>query len=253
MLHYTSTGLGNTIVLIHGFCENSTCFNEQVFLLKDHYNIVTIDLPGHGQSPVIPSFSMADLADEVKAVLDTLGINECVLLGHSMGGYATLAFAKKYTNMLKGFGLMHSTANADNEERKKKRDQGINLVREKGAEIYVRNFIPPLFAPDTPAELIAARQESNKNITAEAVIACLEAMKNRDDSNALVQETNVPMAFFIGKQDALIPEVDMLAQAASAKTANVVYLENAAHMGMLEVPQEVAAGIKSFTEFCFGV
>jgi pimeloyl-ACP methyl ester carboxylesterase len=253
MLHYTSTGLGNTIVLIHGFCENSTCFNEQVFLLKDHYNLVTIDLPGHGQSPVIPSFSMSGLADEIKSVLDTLNINECVMLGHSMGGYATLAFAKKYGNMLKGFGLMHSTANADNEERKKKREQAINLVKEKGAEIYVRNFIPPLFAPDTSKELIEARQLSNNNITAEAVIACLEAMKNRDDSNAFIQETNLPVGFFIGKQDALIPEADMLAQAASSKTAKVVYLEKAAHMGMLEVPQEVVEGIKTFAGFCFGI
>lgn len=253
MLHYTSTGLGNTIVLIHGFCENSTCFNEQVFLLKDHYNIVTIDLPGHGQSPVIPSFSMSGLADEIKAVLDNLNITECVLLGHSMGGYATLAFAKKYHTMLTGFGLMHSTANADNEERKKKRDQGIALVKEKGAAIYVRNFIPPLFAPDTSKELIEARQVSNSNITAEAVIACLEAMKNRDDSNAFIQETNLPVAFFIGKQDVLIPEADMLAQAASAKTAKVVYLEKAAHMGMLEVPEQVKEGIRTFAEFCFGV
>lgn len=52
MLHYTSNGVGNTIVLIHGFCEQSTCFNEQVFLLKADYNVITIDLPGHGQSPV---------------------------------------------------------------------------------------------------------------------------------------------------------------------------------------------------------
>lgn len=251
MLHYTSNGIGKTIVLIHGFCENSTCFNEQVFLLTAHYNVVTIDLPGHGQSPVLPSFSMNDLADEIKTVLDTLGIQECVLLGHSMGGYATLAFAKKYGNLLKGFGLMHSTANADSTERKAKRDQAIAVVREKGAEVYVRNFIPPLFGKDTPEELIQARQASNNAIPAEAVIACLTAMKTREDSNAFISETKLPVAFFVGKQDDLIPARDMLSQAASVRIAKVVLLENAAHMGMLEEPQKVTEGIQSFAKYCW--
>lgn len=251
MLHYTSNGIGKTIVLIHGFCENSTCFNEQVFLLKANYYVVTIDLPGHGQSPVLPSFSMNDLADEIKTVLDTLGIQECILLGHSMGGYATLAFAKKYGHLLKGFGLMHSTANADNAERKAKRDQAIAVVNEKGAAVYVHNFIPPLYAKNTPEELIRARQASNNAIPAEAVIACLNAMKNREDSNAFISETNLPVGFFVGKQDALIPATDMLSQAASARIAKVVLLENTAHMGMLEEPEKFGAGIQSFAEYCW--
>jgi pimeloyl-ACP methyl ester carboxylesterase len=251
MLHYTSNGLGSTIVLIHGFCENSTCFNEQVFLLKDHYNIITIDLPGHGQSPVIPSFSINDIADDVKSILDAENVNTCVLLGHSMGGYVALAFAKKYGQMLSGVGLLHSTANADSDERKAKRDQAIRLVQEKGAEMYVRNFIPPLFAQSTGPKIVETRQASNKKITAETLIACLTAMKNRDDSNHFLQETNLPCAFFVGKQDSLIPEVDMLGQAASTRIAKVVYLEDAAHMGMLEMPTPVADGINAFAVYCF--
>ncbi len=251
MLHYTSNGIGKTIVLIHGFCENSTCFNEQVFLLKAKYNVVTIDLPGHGKSPVLPSFSMNDLADEIKMILDTLGVDECILLGHSMGGYATLAFAKKYGHLLKGFGLMHSTANADNAERQAKRDQAIAVVKEKGAEVYVRNFIPPLFAPSTPKTIIEARQASNNSISAEAIIACLTAMKNREDSNAFIRETDLPIAFLVGKQDALIPATDMLAQAASAPIAKVVLLDDTAHMGMLEEPEKFGLGIQAFAEYCW--
>jgi pimeloyl-ACP methyl ester carboxylesterase len=251
MLNYTNNGLGKTIVFIHGFCENSTCFNEQVFLLKANYNVITIDLPGHGQSPVLTSFSINDLAGEIKAILDAESVKECILLGHSMGGYITLAFAKKYGHMLKGFGLMHSTANADNEERKAKRDQAIAVVKEKGAELYVHNFIPPMFAPTTPTKIVEARQAVNKNIPAEAIIACLTAMKNRDDSNAFISDTDLPIAFFVGKQDALIPEKDMLAQSANAKISKVVYLEDAGHMGMLEMPQQVTEGINAFAAFCF--
>jgi pimeloyl-ACP methyl ester carboxylesterase len=251
MLHYTSNGVGQTIVLIHGFCENSTCFNEQVFLLNPYFNILTIDLPGHGKSAVLPSFTMDTLADELKNVLDTAAVSSCVMIGHSMGGYATLAFAKKYPTLLKGFGLMHSTANADSAERKTKREQAIAVVNEKGAELYVRNFIPPLFSSGTAKEIIETRQVANNTITPESIIAGLTAMKNRDDSNAFISETNLPVAFFVGKQDALIPETDMLLQAANAKISQVVYLEHSAHMGMFEQPQKVSDGLKLFAEFCF--
>ncbi len=250
MLHYTKNGVGETIVLIHGFCEHSTCFNEQVFLLKAHYNVITIDLPGHGQSPVILSFTMNDVADEVKKILEAENVSSCIMIGHSMGGYLTLAFAKKYGVMLNGFGLLHSTANADSEERKAKREQAIKLVSEKGPEIYVRSFIPPLFKEDFSPEIIAQRQSSNANITAETLIACLTAMKGRDDNNAFVAETSLPVAFLIGKSDALIPAQDMLRQAAAAKTAMITLLNESAHMGMLEEPQKVAEGIKEFARLC---
>lgn len=251
MLHYTNNGVGKTIVLIHGFCEHSTCFNEQVFLLSASYNVIAIDLPGHGQSPSMSSFTMNDVADEVKHILDKESVSSCILIGHSMGGYVTLAFAKKYPQLLNGFGLMHSTANADNEERKAKREQGIKVIGEKGPEIYVRNFIPPLFAEGFSPDTIAARQSANAGITAETLIACLTAMKNRDDSNAFIAETTLPVGFFIGKNDALIPAQDMLRQAAAAKTAMIIRLNETAHMGMLEEPAKTGEGIRAFADFCF--
>ena len=251
MLHYTSNGVGNTIVLSHGFCEQSTCFNEQVFLLKADYNVITIDLPGHGQSPVMPSFTMNDVVDEVHKILNAESVTSCIMIGHSMGGYVTLAFAKKNGSMLNGFGLLNSTANADSDERKAKREQAIKLVSAHGPEIYVRNFIPTLFADGFSAATIAERQLANEHLTTETLIACLTAMKNRDDSNVFLTKTTLPVAFLIGKNDALIPATDMLQQAASVKTAMVNMLNEAAHMGMLEEPAKVANAIGEFAELCF--
>lgn len=251
MLHYTGNGVGNTIVLIHGFCENSTCFNEQVFLLQAHCNVITIDLPGHGQSPEMNSFSMEKVADKICEILDAEKVSSCVMIGHSMGGYVTLAFAKKHPERLRGFGLLNSTANADSDERKARREQAIRLIQDKGADLYVHNFIPPLYAEGFSTEIIAERQAANKHLSAQTLIACLTAMKNREDSNTILTQTTLPIAFFIGKKDALIPMQDMLKQATLAKTASVVLLNDAAHMGMLEEPEKVAEGIKAFADFCF--
>jgi len=252
MLHYTHySGRGNnTIVLLHGFCENSTCF-EQVLSFIAGYNVITIDLPGHGQSPVIAPLSMDRLADEIKAVLDQEKVRQCVLIGHSMGGYATLAFAKKYGSMLKGFGLFHSTAAPDNEERKAKRDQGIRVISEKGGGFYVSGFVPPMFAPGTSKDLIGQRLSENKSIPAEALTACLQAMKERPDSRPFIAGTDLPILFVIGKQDGLMPEKDLLTQAASCKQSKLVYLEHSGHMGMVEEPEKAGEGLRSFAAYCF--
>lgn len=250
MLHYNHSGNGNTIVLIHGFCENSTCF-KQVLSFIAGYKVITISLPGHGNSPVIAPFTMDQLADEIKSVLDKEQVTQCIMIGHSMGGYATLAFAKKYENRLKGFGLFHSTAAADNDERKAKREQTIRVISEKGAVPYITNFVPPMFAPGAPKELIAERLKENSTIPAEALIACLQAMKERPESKTFLTQTELPVLFVIGKQDGLIPEKDMLTQAADCKQSSLVYLENSGHMGMLEEPQKAGEGLKKFAEYCF--
>jgi pimeloyl-ACP methyl ester carboxylesterase len=252
MLHYSSNGSGQPIVLLHGFCENSTCFNEQVFLLKGHYRIICIDLPGHGLSTEQSDFGMEEIANQVNDVLDACGIQQCVMIGHSMGGYVTLAFAQKYAHRLKGYGLLHSTANADSAERKNKRDQAIGLINQKGAAFYVEQFIPPLYAAGTDSALIKARQTSNLGISSTTLIACLTAMKNRLDNNSLLASSKLPVSFIAGGNDAIIPMHDMLAQAASVPVGQVTCLPEAAHMGMLEKPQEVAKAISNFALFCFG-
>ncbi len=65
MLHYTQAGKGKTVVLLHGFCENNTCFDKQVLLLKEHCKLILPDLPGAGKSTTITHASMEIMADQV--------------------------------------------------------------------------------------------------------------------------------------------------------------------------------------------
>ncbi|MBC7722272.1 MAG: alpha/beta hydrolase, partial [Pedobacter sp.] len=142
-ISYTKQGSGNAVVLVHGFGEDGSIWDYQTAFLKDFYTVIVIDLPGSGRSKVDSwqlvddscemindshklvtydsRFKTSDLstiefyADCVATLLQHLTITNCNMFGHSMGGYITLAFAENYPELLKGFGLVHSTAFADSD------------------------------------------------------------------------------------------------------------------------------------------
>ena len=129
-IHYKLVGKGTPVLLLHGFGEDSSIWNEQIKALENNCLLIVPDLPGTGASEwnnvnskgsmANPSlFTIDQLSESVYAILQNEHISQCYLLGHSMGGYITLAYAKKYSTTLKGFGLIHSTAFADSEEKKR--------------------------------------------------------------------------------------------------------------------------------------
>jgi pimeloyl-ACP methyl ester carboxylesterase len=253
MLHATIAGSGPTLVLLHGFCETNTCFNKQVLLLnKQGIRTVCIDLPGFGTSSHIICSSVDEMAEAVHKTLFNLNIHSCVMLGHSMGGYVSLAVAKKFPELLCGIGLLHSTALPDSAERKGKRDQAIAFIKTHGIDVFVSNFIPPLFAPefaDKQAVDLAISQA--KHTSVDGLCGALEAMKKRDDSSVFVAETDLPILYIAGAHDNLIPENDILKQAATLKNGDYYLLRNSGHMGMIEEPDTCADYIARFVKSCF--
>ena len=145
-LHYSLQGKGKTIVLLHGFMESLNLWKYFTRRLSSGFRVLSIDLPGHGLSENIRKVhSMELMADTVNAVLKELGIASCHMVGHSMGGYVSLAFAERYPRKLKGLTLFHSHAMADSAEARKNRDRAIKLVSQDKIG-YVQNFFPLLFA-----------------------------------------------------------------------------------------------------------
>ena len=252
MLAYQVFGTGpQTIVLLHGFCENSTCFIEQVFLLKDRFKVVCIDLPGFGFSANAEANTMEEMADAVYELITELQLTKPVLFGHSMGGYAALALAKKHESALCGLGLIHSTALPDSEERKQKRNQAIAFIKTNGTKAYVTPFIPPLFHPQyANQKRVDVLTQEAAQILPEALIRALEAMRSRPDSTQWLRQTDLPVCFIAGAHDAIIPFADMASQAALCKQASFYFLQNSAHMGMIEEAEQCS---QSIADFCAGI
>src|SRR4051812_6767172 len=147
-LFYRSNGSGPVVMLVHGFGEDSTVWKHQYEALPG-YRLLLPDLPGSGKTPMSKDLGMEGMAGVLKQLLVALNIEKCIMIGHSMGGYVTMAFAEKYNSFLAAFGLIHSTAYADSEEKKAARRKGIEFIKENGAFAFLKSVTPNLFSPET--------------------------------------------------------------------------------------------------------
>ncbi|MCF8365721.1 MAG: alpha/beta hydrolase, partial [Bacteroidales bacterium] len=248
-INFTDKGKGKTIVLLHGFLESLEMWNDFVEGLSADFRVVCIDLPGHGKSPVYSgSLTMEVMARWVKTVLDNLEIKSCVMVGHSMGGYVTLEFARQYSEMLKGFALFHSQASADTEEAKENRRRTINIVKLNKAG-FINQFIPDLFAEENLERFdaeITRLQEIASKTPAKGIIAALEAMRDRSGKIELLLNTEIPVLFIAGKEDPRIPVQNVMAQAILPAHSEVMILGRTGHMGYIEARDKTFEMIKCF-------
>jgi len=156
-----------------------------------------------------------------------------------MGGYITLAFAERFPGKLKGFGFVHSTAFADNEEKKATRKKGIKFIEEHGAYAFIKNTTPNLFSASTKKqhpEKVEDLIEQGKSFSEEALVQYYTSMMNRPDRTAVLAEAVVPVLFIIGTEDTAAPLDDLLKQVHLPKMADINIIEDAGHMSMLEKP-----------------
>jgi len=244
----------NTIVFLHGYLEAKEIWNEFAEKLSKNYKVVLIDMLGHGNSGTIgEEHKMSLMAESVKTVLDHENINDCIMFGHSMGGYITLEFAKNYNDSLKGFCLFHSQAYADTDEKKKNRDREIKLVKDGKYDLIVETNIPNMYAEgkDTKfADKLELSKEIARKIKPEGVIAALNGMKNREENLAVIEKLEKPMLFIAGKKDNLIPYIADDKQFSLNPKMELLVLENSGHMGMFEESEKSFLAVEKFIKTC---
>ncbi|MCB0609176.1 MAG: alpha/beta hydrolase [Lewinellaceae bacterium] len=104
-LHYDLTGTGDvTLVFIHGWCINGSYWDNQVAAFKDRYQVLTLDLAGHGQSKMPkPEYTIEEHGRDVADLITQLGLKKIILIGHSMSGDVALHVYNILRNRVMGF------------------------------------------------------------------------------------------------------------------------------------------------------
>jgi pimeloyl-ACP methyl ester carboxylesterase len=245
-IFYRINGTGKPVFLIHGFGEDGSVWEKQVDFLKNNFQLIVPDLPGSGKSDMMDDMSMEGMAEVIKIIVDTEfpkapsfggGLGEVSMIGHSMGGYITLAFAEKYPEYLSGFGLFHSSAYADSVEKKEGRKKGIEFINKHGAFDFLKTLIPNLFSEDSKKQMPEKVEElvaKGNNFSPAALVSYTEAMMQRPDRTDVLKHAKAPVLFIMGKHDSVIPLNDMLKQSHLPEKSYIHILEKSGHMGMLE-------------------
>ena len=242
------TGEGLPVVLLHGFLEDSRLWDEWLPLLPAR-RFVRIDLPGCGSSELTDDLTIESMAEAVATVVEHLKLQKFILIAHSMGGYVALAFAEKWSEKLAGLCMFHSHPFADTEEKKAGRLKAIEFIHTNGHVIYVRQTIPQLFIYDFSK---GYQSEVNGLIhnavqfKPEAIIAAINAMRQRPDRSEVLRNIGCPVLMLIGQHDTAVPLELSMAMSHLPSQGVIHVFPTVGHMGMFSASRETA---KAFREF----
>jgi len=253
-IHYTDSGQGNVIVLLHGYLESASIWKDFADKLSSGFRIISIDLPGHGQSGVCSEIhTMEFMASAIKELLDNAGISKIFLIGHSMGGYVTLAFLELFPEYLSGYCLFHSHPLADSPETVEKRINDISVVLAGKKDLLIYDSIRRMYADSNLEKLDSAIQLSNRiasTIPANGITAVLSGMMARPSRTAIVEEGRVSFLWILGALDNYINCEIIQQKVKLPVNSEVVILNNSGHMGFIE---EEEFSVKVVEDFVKGI
>ncbi|QJX46246.1 alpha/beta hydrolase [Hymenobacter taeanensis] len=244
-----------TILLLHGFAESRAIWHNFTQQFPTHYRLLALDLLGHGANTEgIQDYTMEAQAQYVAEQLRQEGVEQALVIGHSMGGYVALALAEAHPELVQGLVLFHSTALPDTEEKKANRAKNQDFVRRHGVKKFMGSFIRPLFAPANREQLTEAQEflEAIGKITPEAtVLGGLEAMKNRPDRTEVLRTAKFPVLFIGGQDDVAVSVESLLPQLALPAQSHALLLANVGHLGYLEQPEVTRRAVLNFAASVF--
>lgn len=241
-LYYEEHGQGTPVIFLHGFPFDHTIWEPLIPLLAGDARLIFPDLRGFGKSPVTKGiYTMRLMAEDIYQLVNRLGIQKAVLVGHSMGGYISLAFAHAYPAMLMGLGLVATQAAADTPERRQARFKTAESVAHKGAHIVASNLANSL----TPKkELIASINALILKAHPAGIVGALKGMAERQDMTGSLAEINVPAVVLSGTSDQLLPRENIQTLAQMLPLGWLEEIQGAGHMLMMEEPEQVASALR---------
>jgi len=241
-LAYIRQGNGTPLVLLHGFPLDHHVWDEIVPLLEDTFDLIIPDLRGFGSSTTIDTpYTMDDFASDINGLLNNLGIEKTAIVGHSMGGYVALAFARLYPKRMSGLGLVASQVLADPPDRKEARYKSAAEVAEKGVGGVVDTMAPKFTSDQRLQEFSRKIMERQQPA---AYIGALKAMAERQDATPLLASMHYPVVLVHGDADMLIP-VERAHEVKNAiPSAHFAEISGVGHLPMLESAELTAEALK---------
>ena len=239
-------GKGFPLILIHGFLGSSKMWEPQINFFKNHFRVITPDLPGFGKSNKAKSHnSIQSIANLLMDCLGEKKIDKFYLLGHSMGGMIVQEMAKEYGNKIVKLICYSTGPRGEMPGRFESVDQSRENLKKKGLEITAKNIAKTWFVRKENAKYFDICIEAGKQTSTKAVDDALIAFKNWNGVDTLKNIKNETLIVW-GDQDKSYNLEQIKTLEKSIKKSKLVIFKNCAHNVHLEQPDQFNNTIKNF-------
>jgi pimeloyl-ACP methyl ester carboxylesterase len=245
---YDDAGSGTPLVLLHAFPLDRGMWEPQVAALADIARVITLDMPGFGESSAAP-FTIESVADCVNDFLTAMNIPHAVLGGLSMGGYVALAFARKYASQLRGLILADTRAGVDDTTAKANRDKALALVNANGSAALFESMLPRVLSAHThatKADTVTRLKAIAGKQPATSVGAALVALRDRPDANPVLKSITVPTLVLVGEEDSVTPPLSAANLAGQIRGSTLAHIPAAGHLSNAENPEVFNTAVREF-------
>ena len=250
-LVYDHYGRGTPLLFIHGYPLSRKIWYPQIKGLSDIATVIALDLRGHGEStPFEGPYSMDLLADDCMYLLEKLNIKKpIVVCGLSMGGYVSMAFYRRYPDLVAGMILTSTRLGPDTNEGKANRDIAIQNAILKGPSFIADSMYSKMVSPKTlisNPELVKTVRDIMANTSTQGIIGALEGMKERPDSTPSISQIDRQVLILHGADDQLIPFREAEGMNKTIKYSQLLILKDAGHLPNLEQPEQYNQTVRKF-------
>jgi 3-oxoadipate enol-lactonase len=240
-INFETHGQGQPAIFLHGYPFDHTIWDAMLPFLSGRIRSILPDLRGFGQTDAPNGmYTMRQHADDVAGLMDALGIEKAVLVGHSLGGYIALAFAQAYPQRLSGIGMVATQAVADTPEQRYGRYATAEKVLKEGS-IVAAEMMPPIVTADP--ELQVRLRELILQAQPQGIAGTLKGMAERPNFTGDLPQIQAPVEIVAGENDRGIPLERSREMEKLFPNAHLVVIPNAGHMVMMEAPQLTAEAI----------
>jgi pimeloyl-ACP methyl ester carboxylesterase len=252
-IHYKERGQGFPIVLVHGYAGNLRNWVLQIPALTQTHRTVSLDLRGHGLTdrPSRPEdYSLERLAEDVYGLLQTVGIRECYLCGHSMGGMVAQEFVLAHPEMVRALILVDTTAQQPASSDMAEHARLVQIALSQGMEAVFEEMLRASLLAGELAEAansvyIEKWREQFLLTSLEGYVYCAQAIHGRRSLLDELHRIQIPTLIVCGALDEpfLEPSCQMHERIAGSELA---IIPGSGHVPTIERPQEFNRIVASF-------
>lgn len=245
-LAYVDEGRGPAVLFIHSLGTNASLWRDQIAVLKQHYRCIAFDCRGHGDSSYNGTFTIPDVAADLKAGLDALSIASCHVVGLSMGGPIALYLNAHYPGVVRSLVLADAFATP-----REGAEDRIYATQEAVAYLSMLEFgnqyAGDRLLPETPIEKLEELAIEIAKVPAKAYVDTVRAIFTYDVSGTLAR-VDVPTLVLIGDRDEATPMADSEFIRRQINGAELKVIPDAGHLATIDNPDAVTEALAEFLD-----